>query len=167
MKALVLTIFMVTNVFAEDLTKMTNAEKVSWSFNALNKDTVSEVVDQFYHEEIEFSDPVEKIKGRDGIKKYYSNMYQNVKDIKFDFSEMVSQGDTVVGVWVMTLKTDSLNDGEPFQVEGNSVIRFKDGKAIYHRDYFDMGAFIYEKIPVLGWMVRKVKSKLKLESAAK
>ncbi len=167
MKALLLTILMMTNVYSEDLTKMTNAEKVSWSFNALNKNTVSEVVDQFYHEEIEFSDPVEKIKGRDGIKKYYSNMYKNVKEIKFDFSEMVSQGDTVVGVWVMTLKTDSLNDGEPYQVEGNSVIRFKDGKAVYHRDYFDMGAFIYEKIPVVGWMVRKVKSKLKLESADK
>ncbi len=167
MKALLLIIVLMTNVYAEDLTKMTNAEKVSWSFNALNKNTVSEVVDQFYHEEIEFSDPVEKIKGREGIKKYYNNMYQNVKEIKFDFSEMVSQGDTVVGVWVMTLKTDSLNDGKPFQVDGNSVIRFKDGKAIYHRDYFDMGAFIYEKIPVVGWMVRKVKSKLKLESADK
>ncbi len=158
---------MVTNAFSEDLTKMTNAEKVSWSFNALNKNNVSEVVDEFYHEDIEFSDPVEKIKGRDGIKKYYSDMYRNVKDIKFNFSEMVSQGDTVVGIWVMTLRTDSLNDGEPFQVEGNSVIRFKDGKAVYHRDYFDMGAMIYEKIPVVGWMVRKIKSKLQLESAYK
>jgi ketosteroid isomerase-like protein len=167
MKTFILGLFFLTNAFAEDLTKMTNSEKVTWSFNALNKHTVSEVVDEFYAENIEFSDPVEKITGREGIKKYYTNMYQNVKEIRFNFSEMVSQGDTVVGVWVMTLKTDSLNAGEPFQVEGNSVIRFKDGKAIYHRDYFDMGAFIYEKIPVLGWMVRKVKSKLQLESVDK
>ncbi len=168
MKVLIFAILYSTFTFAaEDLSKMTNAEKVVWSFNTLNKDNLSEVVDQFYHEELEFSDPVEKIKGREQMKKYYSNMYKNVKEIKFDFGEMVSQGDTVVGVWVMTLKTDSLNDGEPFSVEGNSVIRFKDGKAIYHRDYFDMGAFIYERIPVVGWMVRKVKSKLKLESAEK
>jgi ketosteroid isomerase-like protein len=167
MKVFILILFFSLNAFAEDLAKMTNAEKVLWSFNALNKNTVSEVVDEFYAENVEFSDPVEKITGREGIKKYYTNMYQNVNEIRFNFSEMVSQGDTVVGVWVMTLKTDSLNGGEPFQVEGNSVIRFKNGKAVYHRDYFDMGAFIYEKLPVVGWIVRKIKSKLQLESAVK
>ncbi len=167
MKALLFALILVTNAFAEDISKMTNAEKVNWSFNTMNKDNVAQVVDEFYHPDVEFADPVEKIKGPAGIKKYYNNMYKNVKEIKFAFSEMVSQGDTVVGVWIMTLKTDSLNDGKPFDVEGNSVIRFKDGKAIYHRDYFDMGAFIYEKIPVVGWMVRKVKSKLKLETEEK
>jgi ketosteroid isomerase-like protein len=159
--------FSVIAYASEDFSKMTNAEKVNWSFNTLNKDNLSQVVDQFYHEDLEFFDPIEKIKGREEMKKYYGNMYKNVKEIRFDFSEMVSQGDTVVGVWVMTLKTDSLNDGKPFSVEGNSLIRFKDGKAIYHRDYFDMGAFIYERIPVVGWMVRKVKSKLKLETEEK
>ena len=83
--------------------------------------------------------------------------------VRFDFNEFVSMGDTVVAVWVMTLKTDSLNGGEAFKVDGNSVIKFKDGQAIYHRDYFDVGAMIYEKIPVVGWMVRKVKSKLESE----
>lgn len=168
MKALLLALFVTASTFAaEDISKMTNAEKVDWSFNTMNRTNVSDVVDTFYHEDIEFSDPVEKIKGRQGIKDYYNNMYKNVKEIKFAFSEFVSQGDTVVGVWVMTLKTDSLNGGEPFSVDGTSVIRFKDGKAVYHRDYFDMGAFIYEKIPVVGWMVRKVKNKLKLETEHK
>ncbi len=168
MKVLIFTMFFSVIAYAsEDFSKMTNAEKVNWSFNTLNKDNLSQVVDQFYHEDLEFFDPIEKIKGREEMKKYYGNMYKNVKEIRFDFSEMVSQGDTVVGVWVMTLKTDSLNDGKPFSVEGNSLIRFKDGKAIYHRDYFDMGAFIYERIPVVGWMVRKVKSKLKLETEEK
>lgn len=167
MKFIFITLIFTSMAIAADIFTMTNAEKVNWSFNTLNKDNFSEVVDQFYHEDIEFADPIEKIKGREQMKKYYGNMYKNVKDVKFDFSEMVIQGDTVVGVWVMTLKTDSLNGGEPIQVEGNSVIRFRDGKAVYHRDYFDMGAMIYEKIPVLGWMVRTVKNKMKLETAEK
>lgn len=164
MKTFLLTFIFITSTFAaEEFSKMTNAEKVQWSFNTLNKNNVSEVVDEFYHPELEFSDPIVKVKGREAMKKYYANMYKNVKEVRFDFSEFVTMNDTVVGVWVMTLKTDSLNGGEPFQVEGNSLIRFKDGKAIYHRDYFDVGAMIYEKIPVVGWMVRKVKSKLETE----
>jgi len=31
---------------------------------------------------------------------------------------------------------------------------------IYHRDYFDMGAFVYENIPVLGSVVRYTKKRL-------
>lgn len=168
MKMLIFTLFFSLSAFAlEDTSKMTNAEKVKWSFNTLNKDNLSQVVDEFYHEDMVFADPVGTIKGRAQMKAYYANMYQNVKEIKFEFSEMITQGDTVVGIWVMTLKTDKLNDGEAFSVEGNSHIRFKDGKAIYHRDYFDMGAFIYERIPVVGWMVRQVKKKLKLETEEK
>lgn len=164
MKALFLSLLFTTAALAAgDFDKMTNAEKVQWSFNTLNKSNVGEVVDQFYHQDMEFSDPIVKVKGREAMKKYYANMYKNVKEVKFDFSEFVSMNDTVVGVWVMTLQTDSLNGGEPFKVEGNSLIRFKNGQAIYHRDYFDVGAMVYERIPVVGWMVRKVKSKLESE----
>lgn len=164
MKAILLSLFFMTAAFSrEEFAKMTNAEKIQWSFNTLNKNNVAEVVDEFYHADLEFSDPIVKVKGREAMKKYYSGMYKNVKAVKFNFNEFVVMNDTVVGVWVMTLQTDALNGGEPFTVEGNSLIRFRDGKAIYHRDYFDVGAMVYEKIPVVGWMVRKVKSKLESE----
>jgi hypothetical protein len=41
-------------------------------------------------------------------------------------------------------------------------IRFggNQGKVIYHRDYFDMGAFIYERVPVLDRVIAYVKGKL-------
>lgn len=163
MKTLFIALIFSFSAIAGDHIKMTNAEKVEWSFNTLNKNNLSEVVDQFYHPDLEFSDPIVKVKGREAMKKYYSDMYKNVKEVRFAFNEFISMGDTVVGVWVMTLKTDSLNGGEAFTVDGNSVIKFKDGQAIYHRDYFDVGAMVYEKIPVVGWMVRKVKSKLESE----
>jgi hypothetical protein len=62
----------------------------------------------------------------------------------------------------MTLETSKLNGGKPFSVEGNSVIVFggPEGKAIYHRDYFDMGEFVYERIPVLGALVRYIKEQM-------
>lgn len=116
----------------------------------------------FYHPEVEFADPVGSHKGRDQIVKYYDNLYKNVEAIKFDFSNFIESGNTVVAVWKMTLETKKLNGGEPFTVDGNSVIKFdENGKAIYHRDYFDMGEFIYERIPVVGFLVRKIKERLK------
>jgi ketosteroid isomerase-like protein len=148
--------------WGQTLDTMTNKEKFQCVFEKLSKETMH-LIPEFYSENVEFVDPVGSIRGSKNITKYYENMYKNVKSIKFEFSNFVESGDMVVGVWKMTLVTDKLNGGDPITVDGNSVIKFKDGKAIYHRDYFDMGAFVYENVPVLGFVVKKIKDRFKVE----
>jgi hypothetical protein len=47
-------------------------------------------------------------------------------------------------------------------VMGNSHIVFNEENLVsYHRDYFDMGEFIYDHVPVLNFVVKKVKERLK------
>ncbi len=137
------------------------SQRIESIFNGLNKDTMH-LVGEFYDANVEFQDPVGKIKGAEGIRKYYENMYKNVSAINFVFTKEVIDQDTHVVFWTMHLIAKGLNSGKPVSVDGNSHITFggNDGKAIYHRDYFDMGEFIYEHIPVLGFVVKKVKSQL-------
>jgi limonene-1,2-epoxide hydrolase len=148
--------------WGQTMENLGNKEKIQYFFEKLNKDTMH-LIPEFYDANVEFHDPVGMIKGSSKITSYYSSMYKNVKSIKFDFHEFIENGDMVVGVWKMTLVTEKLNGGEPIVVDGNSVIKFKNGKAIYHRDYFDMGAFAYENIPVLGFIVKKVKDQFKVD----
>jgi hypothetical protein len=49
--------------------------------------------------------------------------------------------------------------GETRELRGVSHIKFN-GKVYYHHDYFDMGAFIYERVPVLGTVIRTIKNRL-------
>ena len=49
--------------------------------------------------------------------------------------------------------------GEPIILDGVSVFKYEEGKAVYQRDYFDLGAMIYEKVPVLGSVVRWIKKR--------
>jgi predicted ester cyclase len=129
-------------------------------YQNLNKDNM-ELVDEFYDSNVKFADPIVSLSGSAAVKAYYTKLYQNVKTINFDFKDMIESGDTVVAIWIMTLQTDKLNNGEPFKVEGNSIVKFKDtGKAVYHRDYFDMGEFIYERLPVLGFVIKKIKVRM-------
>lgn len=128
-------------------------------FNKFDKNNV-DLADKFYHPNVEFNDPIVSIKGIENLKKYYANLYKNVTAIRFEFSSLITQGDEQVAVWVMYLKAKGLNGGNEVALKGNSHIRYKDGLAIYHRDYFDMGEFIYENIPVLGSIIRKIKSLL-------
>lgn len=159
---LLLLLTMSSLTWGQSMNNMTNKEKTQYIFEKLTKDTLH-LIPEFYDPNIEFHDPVGMVKGTDKITAYYKNMYQNVKTIKFDFSQFIESEDMVVGIWKMTLVTDKLNGGEPIVVDGNSVIKFKNGKAIYHRDYFDMGAFAYENIPVLGFIVKKIKERFKVE----
>lgn len=132
---------------------------ISAFFNAFNKDNI-DLADQFYAEDIVFEDPIVQIKGLKDLKKYYAGMYKNVISIRFDFHDVITEGDRQVGVWTMHLRAKNLNGGEEVAVKGTSHVVYKDGKAIYHRDYFDMGAFLYEHIPVLGTVIRKLKELL-------
>lgn len=163
MKIILLILLTMSSIsWGQTMNNMSNKEKTQYIFEKLTKNTLH-LIPEFYDTNIEFHDPVGMIKGTDKITAYYKNMYQNVKSIKFEFSQFIESEDMVVGVWKMTLVTDKLKGGEPIVVDGNSVIKFKNGKAIYHRDYFDMGVFVYENIPGLGFVIKKIKDRFKVE----
>ncbi len=140
---------------------MTKQQKIEKVFNELSSQNM-ELLYTFYDQFVLFEDPLGTHKGIDSVRKYYENLYKNVDSIKFDFSNHVCDSNQCVSMWTMHLKAKNLNGGEPIAVIGNSFIKFdKDGKVIYHRDYFDMGEFIYERIPILKNIIKFIKNKLK------
>ena len=51
--------------------------------------------------------------------------------------------------------------GETLELRGVSHLKFRDdGKVFQHHDYFDMGEFIYERVHLLGGVIRMIKSRL-------
>lgn len=127
-------------------------------FNLFSKERM-DLVDVFYDEDVHFIDPMVNFKNRGQLRSYYEKLYQNVESIRFDFLAHIKEGDTHMAAWRMTLVAQKFNGGRPVVVDGISHVRFggKEGKAVYHRDYFDMGAFVYEHVPVVSSLVRLVK----------
>ena len=116
----------------------TRSDKIRRVFNSLDKESMN-LVDEFYASNIVFVDPLGEIRGRDALRKYYENLYQNVKEIRFDFGEDIVSGNNHASPWTMKMKATKLNKGREVVLEGLSVIRFNDkDKVIYHRDYFDL-----------------------------
>jgi hypothetical protein len=138
------------------------SEKIVKVFNTLRADNVK-ILDDFYHPSVDFQDPVGKISGRDALKEYYKKMYKSVEEISFEFTSNISNGDNYMMGWTMRLKSENLNGGEEVKLDGVSHIVFaKDSDlVIKHRDYFDMGEFIYEHVPLLGSLIKYIKGKLK------
>lgn len=138
--------------------------KIKRSFNDFNP-SHPEVLDDFYDPKAVFMDPVVKVEGLKNIRKYYAHVYKNVKSIAFEFGEITGDGSTFFAPWTMTLKVSGLNLSKPYEVEGGSLLKFNSkGQVVYHRDYVDLGAMVYEKIPVVGQGIRLLKGFLKHNS---
>lgn len=132
-------------------------QKIEESFNRFNGSNF-DVLDGFYATDVHFQDPAVDLAGLDDLKKYYRKMYRNVKSIRFDFKHFITSRNQVASQWTMTMSVRGLNGGKPFDVPGSSFFEFnEDGLVSSHRDYVDLSAMIYEKIPVVGPVVRALK----------
>ncbi|MFZ4405098.1 MAG: nuclear transport factor 2 family protein [Pseudobdellovibrionaceae bacterium] len=126
-------------------------------FNGLNLDRL----DQFYDPKVVFTDPVTQIQGLPNLKKYYTHAYRKVISIRFEFSDILQEGCDYSAPWTMHLAVKGLNAGQEFNVSGLSHLKFNDkGLVVYHRDYVDLGEMVYERLPLLGALIRKLKKLL-------
>ncbi|MFZ3229809.1 MAG: nuclear transport factor 2 family protein [Pseudobdellovibrio sp.] len=136
-------------------------DKIIKTFNSFDG-TNLEHLNSFYSNEIIFEDPITKVIGLTNLKKYYAHAYKNVKSIRFDFSNIISDHLTYGASWEMHLCAKGLNQGNEFAVPGFTLLKFNDNELVSeHRDYFDLGAMVYEKLPIQGIIINTLKKFLK------
>lgn len=118
-----------------------------------------ENIQRVYTQDVEFRDPAHALHGRLAVKNYLRTLYANTKHIQFDYLEEQIAENTATIVWQMTFTHSSLNGGKPVQVRGVTLIRFTD-RIYYHEDFFDLGAMLYQHVPVLGSVIRYLNNRM-------
>ena len=138
-----------------------NLERAQTFFNKLSKENLA-IVDDFYDPNVVFQDPVHKLVGVTAIKKYYQHQYESVDSIRFEYIKLFEKENEVSLSWRMYLKSPSLQSGQEITVDGASFFTFDEQskKVIFQRDYFDMGEFVYERVPLLKSLIHFIKNKL-------
>ncbi len=127
-------------------------------FNSVSKSNMNKPCEDFYGPNIVFEDPMVSLKGRDSLIKYYTRLYENVVEIRFDVTSEICVAEETFARWTMHLKHKRLKSGQMMSVDGCSFVQSRDGKAVYHRDYFDLGNMLYENIPGFGALTKLVRS---------
>ena len=114
-----------------------------------------------YDDAVVFTDPVHQIQGLAALQAYTEKLLANVKACGFDCQHWVVEGDDAVVQWVMHLRHASLRGGAPIALKGVSRLhRNAQGKIDEHEDFYDLGAMVYEHVPLLGALIRGVKHRL-------
>ncbi len=128
-------------------------------YSELNKDNLSRL-EEIYAQNVVFEDAAHRIEGYNALLTYFENLYKNVNHCQFDIAEKHQSEDAGFITWTMHLQHPNLAGGNQVSVKGISHLRFEDDKVIYHRDYFDLGEMLYENLPLLGSVIRKIKQRL-------
>ena len=135
------------------------AERVKQAYRSLGPDNLT-TVESLYTDDVYFEDPSHGVQGKAALIKYFTNQFQNLMNCSFKFHQTITNGSDIFLAWTMFVKHPRLNGGEMIRVEGASYLKTRNGKIYYHRDYFDLGALLYEQLPLLSGVVTKIKQRL-------
>ena len=108
-----------------------------------------------------FRDPFHEVAGIDAIEHYFLASTETIEDCRFDIHDVARHEREFYFRWTMHLKTKR-DPKNPIEAIGMTHVRFdEEGRVLFHQDYWDAGSVVYEKVPVLGSLVRFVKKRVR------
>lgn len=115
-----------------------------------------------YAENVIFRDPVHTLRGLPAVQDYFAGMAANLRECRFEFDQTLASGDRAALWWTMHYRHPKLGGGKPLTLRGASLLTIdrQVERVVEHEDIYDLGAMVYEQIPVLGAVVNLVKSRL-------
>jgi SnoaL-like domain len=123
---------------------------------------IAVLLEQTYAKDAWFNDTLKTIRGRAAMADYLRHSAEAVQSCVVEVKETLSndQGDYYIR-WLMTIRFKRFKKGQDTQTIGISHVRFNaEGLVCFHQDYWDSTAGIFEHVPVLGWMIGKIKARL-------
>ena len=111
-----------------------------------------------YAVDAQFKDPFNDVRGVDAIVAIFRHMFEQVDAPRFVVGTRVLQGADAFLVWEFTFCMKRFSSARQC-IRGATHIRVDAaGAAVLHRDYWDAAEELYEKLPVVGAIMRWLKS---------
>ena len=125
----------------------------------LTPDTLPEIA-RIATSDMRFRDPFNDVRGIDDVIRLLGTMYAHGTP-RFEILDRALGQSAGYILWRFT--NDPGRGRAPFVITGMSEIHFAaDGRISEHIDHWDSGGQFYERIPVLGWLIRLVRRRLEL-----
>lgn len=117
----------------------------------------------FYCSDALFKDPFNEVEGVDAIASIFSHMFDALIQPRFVITHTVQQGEQCFVTWnfLFAMRQFQPNTTQTIRGASHLVFRFEDGtwRVAVHRDYWDAAEELYEKLPVVGALMRWLKQR--------
>ena len=113
---------------------------------------------EFYTDGAYFKDPFNEVTGVAEVSRIFTHMFEQVDAPRFVVTRSVLQGEHAFLTWDFLFRMKRHSRDEQC-IRGATHLRFAaDGRVAFHRDYWDAAEELYEKLPLLGSLMRWLKA---------
>lgn len=139
---------------------MSNArfsEIAEW-FETLTPATLTSVGMIYAHDAV-FIDPFNQLKGIQSVRAVYQHMFDTLVSPRFVITKSVVEAQSGFMTWDFVFE----RQGQSLSIAGCTHFELNEaGLITLHQDYWDPAQQLYERIPVLGGVLRMLRRKLAL-----
>ncbi len=128
-------------------------------FETLSPQSVAKL-HTIYDAQARFKDPFNEVQGLPEIEKIFRHMYVALEQPHFVVTGQLVDGTQAFLTWEFRFRFKRFDTTTLQAVRGASHVVFNEqGLVTVHRDYWDAAEELYEKLPVLGGLMRWLKKR--------
>ena len=132
-------------------------QRVADFFETLSPDALDQL-GRVYAPTARFKDPFNEVQGLPEIRAIFEHMFVSLHEPRFVITTGMAQGDQAFLTWDFVFRFKRFDRQTLQTVRGATHLRFApDGRIVVHRDYWDAAEELYEKLPVVGGLMRWLK----------
>jgi steroid Delta-isomerase len=135
-------------------------ELAEW-FETLTPTSLQRIA-EVYAPSATFRDPFNDLRGVASVRQVYQHMFETLVEPRFVITSKLIESASAFMTWRFLFNLR----GKAYVIEGGThFILDEQGLIAIHRDYWDAAQELYEKIPVLGAVLRGLRRKLSIANA--
>lgn len=125
-------------------------------------------LDAYYAPDAHFKDPFNDVRGVPAIAQIFAHMFTTVDQPRFTVTQHIVQGDQAFLGWEFRFRMRRWRPQVEQCIHGATLVRFDvQGRVMLHRDYWDAAQELYEKLPILGGLMRWLRQSASATATAK
>ena len=133
------------------------ALRIAEAFTRLSPERIARL-GEIYAADARFVDPFNDVRGLAEIQEVFRHMYRTLDTPCFDVRECIEQGEHCVLLWDFSFRFRTTRKGATQSLPGATHLKLDaSGLILLHTDYWDPAQGIYEKLPVLGILMRALR----------
>lgn len=115
---------------------------------------------EIYTPDARFKDPFNEVQGVAAITRIFEHMFKALEAPRFVIRDVIVQGDACFLSWDFVFRMKRFSGAEQV-IRGATHLRLAaDGRIAVHRDYWDAAEELYEKLPLVGALMRWLKRRV-------
>jgi ketosteroid isomerase-like protein len=112
---------------------------------------------ELYAADARFKDPFNEVQGLPAIERVFDHMFAALREPRFVIREVICEGNQCFLSWDFLFRMRRFSNDEQCIRGATHLLLAADGRITEHRDYWDAAEELYQKLPVVGTLMRWLK----------